>query len=130
MGSSRGFGHADELYPPLDGHAVGRRGPQLRVIDAAENALRAGGSVGPLELLQHMQLLYPGHVDEWRRGRIKALEEWIQGSPVKLTKTFEIFREWAAARGLTWIKAARISLERHAVRHVACRRGARSGPFA
>jgi len=39
-----------------------------RVIAAAEAALKAGGSVGPLELFQHMGLLHPVHVKGWRKS--------------------------------------------------------------
>ena len=39
-----------------------------RVRAAAEAALVAEGSVGPLELLQHMRFLNPVHVEGWRKG--------------------------------------------------------------
>ena len=39
-----------------------------RVIAAAEAALKAGGSVGPLELFQEMRLLHAIHFEGWRTG--------------------------------------------------------------
>ena len=77
-----------------------------RVTRAAEAALRASGSVGPLELLQWMQLLSPSHVDEWKHSRCESLEPWIQGRPEKLAKTYRYFHEWAAARGLRKVGAS------------------------
>lgn len=77
-----------------------------RVLDAAEGALRAGGSVGPLELLQWMRLLSPSHVDAWKHGRLETLEPHIQGRPEKIAKTFALFQEWIESRGLRAIEAS------------------------
>ena len=53
-----------------------------RVIAAAEAALKASRSVGPLELFQQMGLLQPVHVDGWRKGdeHTKIDESLIQGT--------------------------------------------------
>jgi hypothetical protein len=77
-----------------------------RVITAAENALATGGSVGPLELLQHMRLLEPSHVDSWRRGRTEHLDTWIQGSPEKLAKAYQHFFDWVRERELKPVQAS------------------------
>src|SRR5215469_9707592 len=79
---------------------------QQRVIDAAEAALAANGSVGPLELLQYMRLLEPSHVQAWRKGREETLAQWIQGSPEKLRKTYAYFQEWVASRHLKPVQAS------------------------
>jgi hypothetical protein len=71
-----------------------------RVITAADAVLEAQGSIGPLELLQQMSLLMPGHVFNWRKGIIDALAPQIQGSPEKLQRTFAYFEQWASTRGL------------------------------
>jgi hypothetical protein len=73
-----------------------------RVIGAAEAALKADGSVGPLELFLHMSLLQPCHFEGWRTGNehYRVLEEWIQVGPEKFEKTLRIFGEWVQARGL------------------------------
>ncbi len=39
-----------------------------RVVRAAEEVLRRDKSVGPVELLQEMLVLYPGHVKDWQKG--------------------------------------------------------------
>lgn len=79
-----------------------------RVIAAAEAALETGGSVGPLELLQHMGLLHPVHVAGWRKGNehYRVLEPWIQVGPEKFQKTLRYFAEWVQARGLRPIEAS------------------------
>ena len=79
-----------------------------RVIAAAEAALKAGGSVGPLELFQYMRLLHPVHVEGWRKGNehYRVLEPWIQVGPEKFEKTLRHFAEWVRARGLHPITAS------------------------
>jgi hypothetical protein len=78
---------------------------KARVEQAADAALGAGGSVGPLELLLHMGLLDPSHFSAWRKGIIPALEDAIQGSPQKLLRSFRYFKQWAKDRGLKSVKA-------------------------
>jgi len=75
-----------------------------RVELAAEAALKTSGSVGPLELLVEMRLLAPSHFTSWRKGIIPALEDVIQGSPEKLQRSFEHFRQWARNRGMKPVK--------------------------
>ncbi len=109
---------------------VGRRGPAIdenlqrvvmnpqpdgfreRVVRAAQAALGATGSVGPLELLQQMRLLQPSHVDSWRHGRLEVLETCIEGSPKKLARAFHLFHEWARELGLKRIEASYLRADR------------------
>ena len=70
-----------------------------RVVAAAEAVLDATGSVGPLELLQQMCLLMPGHVTAWRKGIFESIAGCIQGSPDKLEKAFQYLQQWAAGPG-------------------------------
>jgi len=51
-----------------------------RVRLSAEACLERDGTVGPLELLQQMNLLYPGHVEQWRKGNphLTPIEPHIQ----------------------------------------------------
>jgi len=83
-------------------------GLRNRVRLAAEACLERNGAVGPLELLQQMRLLYPGHVEQWRKGNPHwtPLAPHIQGSPEKLRKTFEHFADWVRERGLVPIEAS------------------------
>ena len=78
-----------------------------RVTAAAEAALKAGGSVGPLELFRQMGLLHSIHFDGWRKGNehYRVLEEWIQVGPAKFEKALRHFGEWVQARGLHPIEA-------------------------
>jgi len=78
-----------------------------RVVTAAEAALKADGSVGPLELFQQMGLLHPVHVEGWRKGNehYRVLEDWIQVGPAKFEKALGCFREWVQERGLRPIEA-------------------------
>lgn len=82
---------------------------EARVTRAAEAALAQSGYVSLIDVLTGMQLLYSGHVEDWRKGRIPVLETWIQGSPRKISRSIAIFREWARKRGL---KPAEISYVR------------------
>ena len=53
---------------------------QERVVQAAEAALKRNGSVGPLELFQHMGFLQPVHVEGWRKGNeyYRVLRQWTE----------------------------------------------------
>jgi hypothetical protein len=50
-----------------------------------------------------MQLL--ANVDAWRHGRIRFLEDVIQGSPEKVGRSLEIFRQWAESHHLQPVEA-------------------------
>ena len=78
-----------------------------RVLDAAENALKHNGSVGPLELLQELGFLYPGHVNDWRKGvpHYTPIEPHIQCGAAKLAEVYRVFAEWAAAKGMQTVEA-------------------------
>jgi hypothetical protein len=47
-----------------------------------------------------MGLPAPINVEAWRQGRIRILEELIQGGPQEIAKSLAIFRQWAELRGL------------------------------
>jgi hypothetical protein len=81
---------------------------QQRVVQAAEAALRQNGSVGPLELFQHIGFLHPAHVEGWRKGNeyYRVLEPWIQVGQEKFEKTIFHFQEWIKARDLRPIEAS------------------------
>lgn len=95
---------------PLWNERPQRRKPDLRqrVVDAAEAVLQREGSVGPLELLQHLFFLQPAHFDAWRKGQpaYAVLEEHIQLGPEKFGKTIRYFHEWVHERGLQPIEAS------------------------
>ena len=78
-----------------------------RVVVAAERALKRGGSVGPLELLQELGFLYSGHVDGWIRGipQLTPLEPHIQCGAAKLAEVYRTLASWAEVKGLKTIEA-------------------------
>ncbi|MBC7815558.1 MAG: DUF2293 domain-containing protein [Planctomycetaceae bacterium] len=78
-----------------------------RVVTAAERALKQGGSVGSLELLQELGFLYPGHVNDWRKGVLHytPIEPHIQCGAAKLAEVYRVFAEWAAAKGMQTVEA-------------------------
>jgi len=78
---------------------------EARVVAAAESALSGQQHVSAIDVLTGMQLLTPDRVDAWRKGRIRILEEGIQGSPAKVAGSLEIFRRWAESRGLQPMEA-------------------------
>ncbi|MBS1854791.1 MAG: DUF2293 domain-containing protein [Acidobacteria bacterium] len=76
------------------------------VHQAAEEALAARGYVCAFDVLIGARILYPGHIDLWRRGRINSLEELMQGGANKLAFTMNTLQEWAKARGLKPVETA------------------------
>ena len=76
-----------------------------RVTMSAEAALEDQQHVSALDVLMRMGLLPPSAVDMWRKGRFPFLEERIQGSPEKVGRSLEIFRQWAESRGLQPVEA-------------------------
>ena len=78
-----------------------------RVVTAAERALKRGGSVGPLELLQELGFLYSGHVDHWRKGAPLGtpIERSIQCGAAKLAEVYRVLGQWAEVKGLKTVEA-------------------------
>src|SRR5260370_12742301 len=71
-----------------------------RVVQAAEAALADHGYVSLIDLFTGMRLLYAGHVEAWRKGRLDFLEPWIQGSPNKFGRSLSLFQQWVKEKGL------------------------------
>ncbi len=69
-----------------------------RVTTAAEAALADHQYASLIDVLTGMNLLQ--NVQAWHNGRVEYLDEIVQGSPEKLLKVIEIFRQWATQRGL------------------------------
>ena len=70
------------------------------MVQAAEAALADHGYVSLIDLFTGMRLLYAGHVEDWRKGRLDVLEPWIQGSPQKIGRSLTIFQQWVKEKGL------------------------------
>jgi hypothetical protein len=75
-----------------------------RVKLAANAILEANGSVGPLDLLLQMRLLASSHFTGWQQGIIPMLEDVIQGSPERLHRSFQHFRQWARDRDMKLVR--------------------------
>jgi hypothetical protein len=73
---------------------------QQRVAQVAKNALADNGYVAPLDVLVRMRWLEPVHVDEWRQGRLPALEGAVQVNQHKLSAAMAVFQRWAREQGL------------------------------
>lgn len=73
---------------------------EQRVVRAAQSALDDQKFVSPIDVFVRMGWLAPSHVDYWRQGRVDYLERDVQASLGKLTRAMQLFRRWAAARGL------------------------------
>src|ERR1700674_3229748 len=72
-----------------------------RAVLSAERALARNNYVSAIDVLVLMGLLSPNHSENWRKGRIDYLEQFIQGSPNKIATALATFHLWAKERGLT-----------------------------
>ena len=68
----------DRLYP--------------RVVRAVARILAKGKVVAPVDVLVHMDLLSPGRLEDWRRGRVPYLEKVIQCNLTRLSRLLRILR--------------------------------------
>ena len=82
--------------------AARRRAGDLeeRVARAAQDALAENGYVAPIDVLVRMRWLEPVRVDEWRQGRLPALDRGVQVNLHKLSTAMAVFRRWAREHGL------------------------------
>jgi hypothetical protein len=77
---------------------------QERVEQAANAILKAGGAVGPLELMLHMGWLAPSHFARWKKGIIPSLVEVLQVGAEKQERAFRHFEQWAVNCRLKAVK--------------------------
>lgn len=83
-----------------------------RVVRAAEAALADHKYVSAVDILIGMGLLVPSHVDAWRKGRLPYLEQFIQGNPKKISRSMEIFHNWAQQKGLNPVETSYLARTR------------------
>jgi hypothetical protein len=83
-----------------------------RVVRAAEAALAQRRFVTAIDVLMGLAWLEPRRVDEWRQGRIAYLEAVVTASLGKISTAMTVFRQWAAARGLTPSETAYVARTR------------------
>jgi hypothetical protein len=72
-----------------------------RVAKAAEAALAARHFVSAIDVLTGIGWLDPGAVERWRRGQTGCLEEVVQINLPRISEAMQLFRSWAAAKGLS-----------------------------
>ena len=83
-----------------------------RVVRAAEAALAQRRFVTAIDVLVGLGWLERRRVDEWRQGRIACLEATVTASLGKISTAMKVFRQWAAARGLTPSETAYVARTR------------------
>jgi hypothetical protein len=92
-------------YPQALGRAYmqprNRKKLDDRVIRAAEAALTAQKYVSPVDVLVGIGWLDSGALKRWRQGQVEYLEGVVQTNLPRIFEAMELFRSWAAAKGLT-----------------------------
>lgn len=71
-----------------------------KLLHNAESLLLSKQYVCVLDLFQQMGLVAPSAVELWRKGRVRALEEVIQGNLSRISDYMKAFRSWAKEKGL------------------------------
>ena len=69
-----------------------------RVTEAAETALAVNETVSVIDVLHGIGWLHSGMAQQWRRGQVACLEEFIQSN--RISEVLDVFRTWATGRGL------------------------------
>ena len=72
-----------------------------RVVRAAEAALARNRSVSPVDVLVGLGWIPQVRLDEWRQGRVDALETVVSANPGKATQAIAVFGRWARQQGLS-----------------------------
>lgn len=72
-----------------------------RVAKAAEAALAAQRFVSAADVLVGLGWLAPSRIDQWRHGRIDALEDAIATNPAKVAAALATFQRWVQDHGLS-----------------------------
>jgi hypothetical protein len=72
-----------------------------RAVWWAERVLASQKYVSAVDVLVLMGLIAPTHAENWRKGRIDYLEQFIQANPNKVARALATLHRWAKERGLT-----------------------------
>lgn len=72
-----------------------------RIARAAEAALETQHHVSAIDVLTGIGWLAHSAVSLWRQGRIDCLERELHIDAARLSEAMELFRAWAAAKGLS-----------------------------
>jgi hypothetical protein len=71
-----------------------------RVNKAAEASLAAENYVSAVDVLVGIGWLDPTSLQRWRQGQIDCLEQAIQTNLPRISEAMQLFRSWAARKGL------------------------------
>lgn len=71
-----------------------------RIARAAEDALERHGYASPIDVLLGIRWLDATWWERWQQGRIDALQEGLQVRPTRIAQAMQLFRDWAASKGL------------------------------
>src|SRR5437879_13704525 len=93
-----------------------------RVIRAAHAALARNRFVSPVDVLVGLGWLPQTRLDEWRQGRVDALETVVPGNLSKVSRSMAVFRRWARQQGRSPSGTADLALTRDR-RPLRCSRG-------
>jgi hypothetical protein len=85
---------------------------QPRVVAAAEKALAKQKFVTPLDVCMGIGWLPSAHLDDWKQGRVAALEKVLPAHGDRLASLIEYLERWAAAEGLKPSEAEYVSQTR------------------
>lgn len=85
---------------------------RARVRRVAEQLLAEQEHVRPVDVLLGLGWLAPSHVDRWRQGRVRCLEELVQANLGKVSTAMAELRDWATAQGLVPSKTAYVARTR------------------
>lgn len=85
---------------------------EARVIRVAEAALKEQSYVAPLDVLVGLRWLSQPRVDEWRQGRLPAMERGIETNLSKVSTAMKLFRQWARANDLVPSETAYVARTR------------------
>ena len=72
-----------------------------QVIRAAEATLARNHFVSPVDVLVGLGWLPETRLDEWRQGRVDALETVVSANLSKVSRSMAAFRRWAREQGLS-----------------------------
>lgn len=84
-----------------------------RVVAAAAEALARQGFVTPVDVCLGLGWLHASNVDDWRRGRVDDLEDFLPVHGDRITELIVCLDSWARERGLEQTEAEYISATRN-----------------
>ncbi|MCL4522215.1 MAG: hypothetical protein M1415_11690 [Firmicutes bacterium] len=80
---------------------MNRQEVRVRVKEAMDEAIGEHGYVSPLQVLIRLQVVSPKSVEDWRAGRILALERVAHMNLSKLNALLDVMKELATLMDLT-----------------------------